>query len=171
MAASITWKKITPSTVIMALSLVMTSWEGTSSTCSIMFILAPILSTIGTIRCKPGDSVRVYRPKRSTVYSNPCETALTPMMTMITAKTRTTITKIENSGIGIVSLLGKAVLLRRPSGIIRAHRTYHSFFTRCVDLLLKKTRVICFPTPDWAAAGFRTECPRQAGSRRCARRA
>ena len=41
LAASSTWKYTTPSTLTTALSLVMTSWLGTSSTCSIMLILRP----------------------------------------------------------------------------------------------------------------------------------
>ena len=50
---------LTPSTWTTALSLVMTSWEGTSSTVSIMFILAPIRSTTGTMTLRPGARVRV----------------------------------------------------------------------------------------------------------------
>ena len=41
LAASSTWKNTMPSTFTTALSLVMTSCEGTSSTCSIMLILRP----------------------------------------------------------------------------------------------------------------------------------
>ena len=43
----------------MALSRVMTSWDGISRTDSIMFIFAPMRSTNGTIRFSPGVSVRV----------------------------------------------------------------------------------------------------------------
>jgi hypothetical protein len=43
LAASSTWKNTTPSTLTTALSLVMTSCDGTSSTCSIMLILRPTL--------------------------------------------------------------------------------------------------------------------------------
>jgi hypothetical protein len=48
-----------PSTATMALSRVITSWVGTSRTCSIMFILAPIRSMKGTMMLRPGESVRV----------------------------------------------------------------------------------------------------------------
>jgi len=41
----------------MALSLVMTSWVGTSSTVSIMLSLRPMRSNIGTIRLSPGRKV------------------------------------------------------------------------------------------------------------------
>ena len=68
-AASSTWKNTTPSTFTTALSFVITSCEGTSRTCSIMFILRPTPWTYGTSRPRPGVSVCVYLPKRSTVYS------------------------------------------------------------------------------------------------------
>ena len=42
-----TWKKVMPFAVTVALSRVMTSWLGTSSTVSIMFILAPTRSMNG----------------------------------------------------------------------------------------------------------------------------
>ena len=48
-----------PSTLTMALSLVMTSWVGTSSTCSIMFTRRPIRSTKGASKVMPGLMVRV----------------------------------------------------------------------------------------------------------------
>ncbi len=44
LAASNTWKKATPSTVTVALSLVITSCSGMLITCSIMFILRPTRS-------------------------------------------------------------------------------------------------------------------------------
>ena len=55
----ITWKNTTPSTVTMALSRVITSWDMTSMTRSIMFIWVPTRSTTGKIRFRPGDRVRV----------------------------------------------------------------------------------------------------------------
>src|SRR3546814_9122242 len=54
LAASSTWKNTMPSTFTTALSLVITSWLGTSSTCSIMLILRPTLYMIGTRKCRPG---------------------------------------------------------------------------------------------------------------------
>ena len=48
-----------PFAVTVALSLVMTSWLGTSSTVSIMFILEPMRSTNGMIMFRPGFSVLV----------------------------------------------------------------------------------------------------------------
>ena len=48
-----------PFAVTVALSRVITSWLGTSSTVSIMFILAPMRSKNGTIMLSPGVSVRV----------------------------------------------------------------------------------------------------------------
>ena len=56
-----------PSTVTVALSLVITSCSGMSITCSIMFILRPTRSKNGTMMLRPGVSVRVNRPKRSMV--------------------------------------------------------------------------------------------------------
>jgi len=47
--ASSTWKNTTASTPTIALSLVMISWPGTSSTCSIMLTFCPTRSTNGTI--------------------------------------------------------------------------------------------------------------------------
>ncbi len=47
------------STFTMTLSLVMTSWLGTSSTCSIMLILRPTPSMNGVRKLIPGFSVRV----------------------------------------------------------------------------------------------------------------
>ncbi len=67
-------------------SLVMISWVGTSSTCSIMLSLCPIWSTTGTIRLRPGRRVRVYLPNRSTVHSLPCGTDLTPRNRMTAAR-------------------------------------------------------------------------------------
>ena len=69
LAASSTWKKTTPSTFTTALSLVMTSCEGTSNTCSIMLTLRPMLCMYGIRKCRPGDMVWVYLPKCSTVNS------------------------------------------------------------------------------------------------------
>ncbi len=69
LAASSTWKNTTPSTRTTALSLVITSWLGTSSTCSIMLILLPTPYTTGIRKCSPGPIVWVYLPKRSTVHS------------------------------------------------------------------------------------------------------
>ena len=54
-------------TVTVALSLVMTSCCGMSITCSIMFILRPMRSMNGMMMFRPGGSVRMYRPNRSTV--------------------------------------------------------------------------------------------------------
>ena len=48
-----------PSTFTMALSLVMTSWLGTSTTCSIMLSLRPMRSMKGMMSVSPGRSVRV----------------------------------------------------------------------------------------------------------------
>src|SRR5205085_1008805 len=66
-AASNTWKNATPSTVTVALSLVITSCSGIEITCSIMFILRPTWSKYGMIRFSPGASVRVNLPNRSMV--------------------------------------------------------------------------------------------------------
>ena len=57
------------STFTPTLSLVITSWLGTSSTCSIMFTLRPMPSMNGVRMVMPGFMVRVYRPKRWTVNS------------------------------------------------------------------------------------------------------
>jgi len=54
-----TWKKVMPFAVTVALSRVMTSWLGTSSTVSIMFMRVPMRSTKGTIMLRPGFSVLV----------------------------------------------------------------------------------------------------------------
>jgi len=48
-----------PFAVTVALSRVITSWLATSSTVSIMFILAPTRSTNGTMRLRPGFRVLV----------------------------------------------------------------------------------------------------------------
>ncbi len=82
-----------PSTFTMALSLVMTSWVGTSSTCSIMFIRRPMRSTNGVNRLMPGLRVRVYLPKRSTVYSRPWGTILTTLNSSTKARTTSATTK------------------------------------------------------------------------------
>src|SRR3546814_10783578 len=68
----------TPSTPNMALSLVMTSCDGTSSTCSIIDSLRPMPYMYGTMKCRPGENVATYLPKRSIVYSRPCGTVTTP---------------------------------------------------------------------------------------------
>ena len=58
-AASRIWKNVTPFAVTVALSRVITSWCGTSSTCSITFSRLPMPSMNGMIRLSPGLSVRV----------------------------------------------------------------------------------------------------------------
>ena len=73
-----------------ALSLVMTSWRGTSSTCSIMLIFWPTRSTNGMITWKPGPMTLRNLPKRSSVNSKPCGTVRNARVAMtISAKTTT----------------------------------------------------------------------------------
>ena len=54
-----TTMKTMASTFTVTLSLVMTSWVGTASTCSIMLILRPTRSTKGVRKVMPGDRVWV----------------------------------------------------------------------------------------------------------------
>src|SRR5690606_25383501 len=79
--------KTMPSTFTMALSRVMTSWVGTSRTCSIMFMRRPIRSTNGVRMWMPGVRVLVYLPNRSTVNSRPCGTILITLNRKMSAKT------------------------------------------------------------------------------------
>ncbi len=88
-----------PSTFTMALSLVMTSWVGTSSTCSIMFIRLPMRSTNGVRMLMPGFSVLVYLPKRSTVNSRPCGTILMTLNRKMIAKAANITKKIIEKSI------------------------------------------------------------------------
>ena len=54
-----TWMKTMASTWTVTLSLVITSWRGTSRTCSIMLMRAPTVSTKGVRMLMPGFSVRM----------------------------------------------------------------------------------------------------------------
>src|SRR3546814_13217630 len=67
LAASSTWQNTMPSTFTTALSLVITSWLGTSSTCSLMLFLLPTLYMIGTMQRRPGVSVSGYLPHGQSV--------------------------------------------------------------------------------------------------------
>src|SRR5690606_6902625 len=87
--------KTMPSTFTMALSRVMTSWVGTSSTCSIMFMRRPIRSTNGVRIWMPGVRVLVYLPNRSTVNSRPCGTILITLNRKMSAKTANITKKIR----------------------------------------------------------------------------
>src|SRR3546814_21148359 len=71
----------------MAFSLVITSYDGTSSTCSIIDSLRPMPYMYGTMKCRPGENVATYLPKRSIVYSRPCGTVTTPFHNVINANT------------------------------------------------------------------------------------
>src|SRR3546814_15901897 len=71
----------------MALSLVMTSCDGTSSTCSIIDSLRPMPYMYGTMKCRPGENVATYLPKRSIVYSRPCGTVTPPFHNVINENT------------------------------------------------------------------------------------
>src|SRR5690349_15650936 len=78
----------------MALSLVMTSWRGTSSTCSIMLILCPTESMKGTSQCGPGAMAWANLPSRSRVYSKPCGTITRVLMPMMMTATTNKMTAV-----------------------------------------------------------------------------
>src|SRR5262245_19971812 len=85
----------------MALSLVMISCEGTSSTCSIMLRRRPMQYMYGTITCRPGEKVLTYLPNRSMVYSAPCGTVTMPFHSVTTTNTTNTQKKMAPMVIGV----------------------------------------------------------------------
>src|SRR5690606_3941334 len=87
--------KTMPSPFTIALSRVMTCWDGTSSTCSIMFMRRPMRSTNGVRMWMPGVRVFVYLPNRSTVNSRPWGTILITLNRKMSAKTANITKKIS----------------------------------------------------------------------------